>query len=218
MGITILAISDTHSLHHKIRAMPDADVLIHSGDFTGSGTERDLIKFNQWLGTLPYKHKLVVPGNHDTYCEDHPGIAKQLLSNCTLLIDEEVVIDGFRFYGMPWTPEFGRWSFMLPRGAGMRSVLSKVPEGIDVLISHGPPMGILDNVLINPYDPSQGVNHVGCADTYDTVMRIQPKVHIFGHLHDGYGQLKMGSTLFVNAAICDESYRPDRAPVLIRLD
>jgi predicted phosphodiesterase len=200
----IVCISDTHSLHASV-PIPDGDVLIHAGDMTGHGVERDIIELNTWLGTQPHRYKIVCPGNHDTLFEEAPAFARSLLSNARVAIDEELVIEGFRFYFSPWTPEFGRWSFMLPRGPGMRSVWSAIPEGLDVLVTHGPPHGILD--YVPGLNRTAGV-HAGCKDLLGVVQRVKPKAHVFGHIHEGSGITKRDDTLFVNAAICDASYRP----------
>lgn len=196
--------SDTHGMHSRL-AVPDGDVLIHCGDFSGMGTERDLIALNQWLGTLPHKTKLVSPGNHDIVCEDNPSYSELLLSNATLCIDRSVEIQGIKFFLSPWTPEFGRWSFMLPRGEGLRSVWSFIPDDTDVLITHGPPYGILD---LAPGLNGQPALNAGCRDLLARVLEVRPRLHVFGHIHEGSGVALMGDTTFINAAICDESYSP----------
>ena len=59
--------SDTHDLHHKIdiASLPKADIFIHAGDFTKMSMEAELDRFRQFLKMLPYKHKIVIAGNHD---------------------------------------------------------------------------------------------------------------------------------------------------------
>jgi Icc-related predicted phosphoesterase len=205
-----VAISDTHSLHAKV-TIPGGDVLIHAGDLSGhlAHEEEHLIKLNAWLGTLPHRHKLVVPGNHDRLFERNPSLAKAILSNATVLIDEEVTIDGIRFYGSPWTPTFCNWYFMQPRGKAIASKWAKIPEGIDVLVTHGPPMGILDTAMDFSCSAGEYVErHVGCEELDKRVLEIKPQVHVFGHIHLCSGEMHRGGTHFINAAICDEAYRP----------
>jgi hypothetical protein len=210
----IIIISDTHSLHDQVK-VPDGDVLIHCGDFTGGGTVRDLIAFNAWLGKLPHKHKIITAGNHDKIVQDDPNHAKILMTNATLLIDEEIIIEGKRFYASPWTPEFNDWSFMLPRGDAMKAIRSKIPDGLDVLITHGPPMGILDEVMLDGRYPSKGRLHAGCEELRSRIIEVKPKIHAFGHLHLNHGVVNLGGTVYVNASICDEAYRPIKLPVVI---
>jgi Icc-related predicted phosphoesterase len=179
------------------------------------GTQNDIILFNKWIGTLPHKHKILIPGNHDTMVEEQPGIAKGLLSNVILLIDEGVEIEGKRFYGSPWTPEFGRWSYMLPREA-MKYMWEKIPENLDVLITHGPPRYILDEVQrLDYYNHSESIEHTGCGALYSRIEIVKPKLHLFGHIHEGYGEHTENGTRFVNVSTCDKWYRPSNPPVVI---
>ena len=61
----LVCISDTHSLHRRIPEIPDGDVLIHAGDCLGAGTLDDVVHLDNWLGSLPHRHKIVIAGNHD---------------------------------------------------------------------------------------------------------------------------------------------------------
>lgn len=218
--LKFVCISDTHSLHSKV-ALPDGDVLIHSGDFTGSlaNQERDLVKVNAWLGTLPHRVKILVPGNHDKLLQTDPGHARALLSNATVLIDEEVTVDGIRIYGSPWTPTFLNWYFMQSRGAAIAKKWARIPAGIDVLVTHGPPYGILDTV--ERYSPGAGEwveDHVGCEELLKRVAAVEPKVHVFGHMHGSYGEMPVGKTYFINAAVCDEAYQPVNKPKVFEIE
>lgn len=206
----IIAISDTHSMHSKV-TVPDGDVLIHAGDFTGTlaNQAQEMIAFNAWLGALPHRVKLVVPGNHDKMCEVHTATARKLLTNATLLIDEEVTIDGIRFYGSPWTPAFRRWYFMRPRGIRLAEKWAQIPEGTDVLITHGPPSGVLDTV--GRFSPGLGEyvdEHLGCEEMWKRVQVVRPQVHVFGHIHGGAGTASLDGIRYVNASVCDEDYQP----------
>jgi len=193
---------------HRQLAIPDGDVLIHAGDI---GVERNinrLVDFNDWLGELPHKHKIVIPGNHDVAIETSQLMAREILSNCHFLIDEEVVIEGIKFWGSPWQPEFCNWSWNLPRGKALEKVWSWIPDDTDVLITHGPPRGILDLVVV-------GALHEGCTDLRIRVFDVKPKVHIFGHIHEGYGQEEHEGIRFINASTCDFHYRPINPPVVV---
>jgi predicted phosphohydrolase len=205
----IVCISDTHTYHSKI-VVPDGDILIHAGDATFRGSVPEIAEFNKWLGSLPHKHKLICAGNHDWGFERTPEIARNLITNAVYLEDQEITVEGLRVYMSPWQPEFCNWAFNLPRGEDLREVWAKIPEGIDVLVTHGPPMGILD---FTHYDKKS----VGCADLLTRIRHIKPKLHVFGHIHEGYGVIEKEGTKFVNASICTLSYKPSNPPIVVDL-
>jgi Icc-related predicted phosphoesterase len=209
MTLRIVAISDTHN-HHRQIEVPDGDILIHAGDLTDMGDLSDVGDFNDWLGTLPHKHKLVIAGNHDFCFENNPESAEKLLTNCTYLFDRSVNIWGTTFYGSPWQPWFYNWAFNLQRGPEIRSKWDLIPDNVDVLITHGPPVGYLD-------ETARG-EQVGCEELREAISRVRPSHHIFGHIHEGYGRLKNGHTEYINASSCTLEYEPVNAPVVIDLD
>nr|XP_016848308.1 PREDICTED: metallophosphoesterase MPPED2 isoform X3 [Anolis carolinensis] len=158
-----VCISDTHSRTDGIQ-MPYGDILLHTGDFTELGLPSEVKKFNDWLGNLPYEYKIVIAGNHeltfdkefmaDLVKQDYyrfPSVSKlkpedfdnvqSLLTNSIYLQDSEVTVKGFRIYGAPWTPWFNGWGFNLPRGQSLLDKWNLIPEGIDILMTHGPPLG-----------------------------------------------------------------------------
>lgn len=204
----IVAISDTHTMHRGID-IPDGDVLIHAGDITGRGSFHQIIDFCTWLEQLPHKHKIVIAGNHD-WCFVNKGremSAGAISESATYLEDSEIVIDGIKFYGSPWQPEFCDWAFNLPRGKALAEKWRMIPDDTDVLITHGPPQHILD------YCPD---GNVGCADLRVRVLRMPNlKYHIFGHIHESYGTEVRGQTTFVNASVCTGAYKPINPPIVI---
>jgi len=155
----LVCISDTHSLHRRMLEIPDGDVLIHAGDCLGAGTLDNVEDLNDWLGTLPHKHKIVIAGNHDWVFQEAPDFAREALTNATYLEDSGTEIEGVRFWGSPWTPTFVDWAFMLDRGQLLHDRWMQIPEDTDVLITHGPPKGIGD-------ESSLGFRcqNVGCVD------------------------------------------------------
>ncbi|XP_006177573.2 metallophosphoesterase domain-containing protein 1 isoform X1 [Camelus ferus] len=197
-----VCVSDTHSRTDPIQ-MPYGDVLIHAGDFTELGLPSEVKKFNEWLGSLPYEYKIVIAGNHElTFDQEFmadlikqdfyyfPSVSKlkpenyenvqSLLTNCIYLQDSEVTVRGFRIYGSPWQPWFYGWGFNLPRGQALLEKWNLIPEGVDILITHGPPLGFLDWV-------PKKMQRVGCVELLNTVQRrVQPRLHVFGHIHEGY--------------------------------
>lgn len=210
----IVAISDTHSRHEKMPPLPDGDILIHAGDATVSGSFDEIIEINRWFGTLPHKHKILVAGNHDWLFEKSPDMARALMTNAIYLQDETVVLEGLKIFGAPWQPRFFDWAFNVTRGVPIARKWALIPTDTDILITHGPPHGILDGVIDRWTGESAAV---GCEELLPVIQRIQPRLHIFGHIHAGYGQVKIDRTQFVNASICNEAYSPIHLPIVIDL-
>lgn len=197
----VVCLSDTHGLHKKLK-LPEGDILIHSGDMLNHGVIDELVDFNAWLGKQNFRYKICVAGNHDRVFQHNPELARKVLSNAIYLQDELVVVEGLRIYGTPWTPTFGYWSFMASE-ADLKYHYSYIPEDLDILVSHGPPKGILDIV-------PRGV-HAGSTSMKEalTKLTLPPIHHIFGHLHTGGGKtVEVGDTFYHNAAICTEEYKP----------
>ncbi len=206
--LRVVAISDTHGYHEKLK-VPDGDLLIHAGDIAGRGEWRELSDFNIWLGALPHRHKVVIAGNHDFWFERFPGKARAMLSNATYLQDEAVEIEGRLLYGSPWQPEFGDWAFNLPRGEQLARVWQKIPESTDILVTHGPPAGILD-LTVNG-------DLCGCADLRQRIAEVRPRLHVFGHIHEAYGRIEQDGTTYVNASSVNFRYKPVNEPVVLEL-
>lgn len=211
----IICISDTHNCHRSL-AVPPGDLLIHSGDATINGTEAEIADFADWFRRLPHRQKIFVAGNHDRLFEDDPGRAQQFLGDEVLYLeDSAATIEGLWIYGSPWQPRFFDWAFNLDRGPEMAAIWSKIPADIDVLITHGPPFGILDEV-----SRPAGKENAGCEQLREKLEKLIPgrlRLHVFGHIHGGYGTAAFHGATFVNASICDEEYRPTQRPIIIDL-
>ena len=205
----IVFISDTHTLHDELD-LPESDILVHSGDFCNNGSELECIAFAEWISGLNFKHIVVVAGNHDKHIEANPDFFDDY-PEITYLQDSSCIIDGLKFYGSPWQPIFFDWSFNLPRGSQLAEKWDLIENDTDVLITHGPPRGILD------YVPYRGGENVGCHDLLVKVLEIKPKVHVFGHIHYSYGITKFMDTVFINTSTCAENYSPTNKPIEIEL-
>ncbi|MCU0449145.1 MAG: metallophosphatase domain-containing protein [Bernardetiaceae bacterium] len=201
----LVCLSDTHGLHGQI-AVPEGDLLLHAGDVSRRGELTEIIEFDRWLGTLPHPHKVIVAGNHDFLFEREPHLAASLISNAIYLNDSGVEIGGVRIWGSPISPSFHNWAFNRERGADIRRHWDLIPAGTDILITHGPPQGVLDLTLDG--------QAVGCADLREVVQKINPGLHLFGHIHEAWGQQRLGSTLFVNACVLDR-YQPAHPVVVL---
>lgn len=189
----IVAISDTHSKHRDL-IVPDGDVFVHAGDISNFNRSRNhYVDFNDWIKELPHKYKLVLPGNHDERLERHPEEIPELTSNYIYMHEKEIVIDGTKFYGSSWQPVFFDWAFNLPRGEKLAEKWAKIPEDTDVLLTHCPPRQICDWT---------GGEEVGCDELQKRVLKIQPKLHLFGHVHESCGKhMIFGPTLFFNVSM-----------------
>jgi Icc-related predicted phosphoesterase len=207
MSNKICVISDTHNYHDQIK-INACDILIHCGDATGTGTKKQIVDFAKWFEKQPAKHKIFSPGNHELFFEkslpDSKLWFKEACPSGTLLIHEYIELDGLKIFCSPYTPTFFNWAFMKNRGDEILKYWKTIPEGLDILITHGMPYQILDDVL-NWND----ITSVGCIDLRAELERIRPRVFAGGHLHTCGGKsMKVGNTTYYNAAVCTEEYKP----------
>ena len=185
---SILHLSDTHSQHREMKTLPDADLLIHSGDFTINGTPQETADFLEWFCRLPHKYKIFIAGNHDDSLQNE---ISGLPENCFYLNNSGITVDGINIYGVPLLSS-------KKRDGRYAEHLSGIPNDTDILISHQPPFGILD-FRINI--------HYGDPFLLKRVSSIQPRFHLFGHVHNQYGKENRNGTLFVNSSAADKNNR-----------
>ena len=221
----ITFISDTHTKHAQItQDLPGGDLLIHAGDLMNSGYYwEEVYPFLDWFNNLDnYDHKVFIAGNHDRLFEDRPEEIKGLLTgykNIDYLRDEWIIVGDAdphdpnvktaRIYGSPWQPEFYNWAFNLPRnGEDLREKWFNIPNNTEILVTHGPPWGHCD---ITPY----GNLNVGCELLRVRVDELKPKIHVFGHVHSGYGYKFHEGTHFINAAVLSERYQYTNKPITV---
>lgn len=161
----ILHISDTHGKHRQLNGLPEADIIVHTGDFTEDGTEEEVKDFVEWFGGLPYKHKIFIAGNHD-FCL-YGAKLEGLPDDVHYLCNDAITIDGIKFYGVPM--------FVQDDLEGnFPELFGCIPNDTDVLLTHQPPLGILDE--------QDGINY-GDYCLYKSVMNVRPRYHLFGHQH-----------------------------------
>ena len=214
----LVIISDTHSRHmHMVHDVPEGDVLIHCGDVSNRGSFYDIEKFLEWFSAFPHKYKIFIAGNHDLGLDPRmPNMQRLLIDYSDRVIyleDSEVIIDGIKFWGSPRTPEFYNWAFMYKRGADAKEIWDRIPNDVNVLITHGPPLtsSYLDYTM---YDRI----NVGCEDLTNKLKELPNlKVHCFGHIHEGYGMGQMENVVLINASTCNLRYEPVNKPVEIEI-
>lgn len=233
----LVCISDTHSRHKNMKYNlsdyvnpKDYNILIHSGDLTMMGYQHEITEFINWFQNLKgFDTKIFIAGNHDFCFEKinqphHEGEydwLKNLIfeenlsqSNCIYLEDSEFILTDpefsrpIKFYGSPWQPEFNNWAFNLPRnGHELESKWNMIPDDTDILITHSPPYGIGDYTMNN--------QRVGCELLKIKLEKISPLIHVYGHIHEGYGVSIYDKTIYVNASTCDRKYQPINQPHVI---
>lgn len=215
--VRIVALADTHLAHEPRDArpgsiggslsrssIPDGDVLVHAGDLLQYGTLDELGRAARFFGALPHRTKVFVAGNHEVCLERRPAEARALLEGegIVYLEDETRDLGGLVFHGSPWTPKLRIWAFGAARGAEIASKWARIPDRVDVLVTHVPPHGYGDRVSWGPLS-----RHVGCPDLLARVRRVKPRLHLFGHIHQAPGRWQEGPTTFANVTT-DEGALP----------
>lgn len=210
----IWCISDTHAFHEELIVPQGIDMIIHSGDFSNPKSPalnlNEATNFLVWFDNIKeVKYKLFICGNHDTSFEANlirKKDIKQFYPSITYLFHETIEIEGIKIFGSPYTPEFNGWAFNVKR-AKLFNYWEQIEEGTDIVITHGPPMGVLD--LCSRQDGS-GYEQVGCRSLMKHIERVKPKYHIFGHVHSEKGIHNSGTktisgleTVFVNASMLE---------------
>ena len=203
-----LAISDVHSAHRALPLLPPADVLLYAGDITCHGTIEQLLEFRDWLSILPYRHKIVIAGNHDRFLggRSDAGVAVfNGIGGCVYLENSGCEIDGVRIWGSPVNRIKGDWAFNTEIETQVNAI-----QKCDILLVHGPPIGILDT-LSNP-DPEEGP-FGGTPGLLEKISDIEPNVVVFGHIHEGYGAMEQDGIRYFNVAMQTEGgvmFTPNR--------
>ena len=206
-ALRLVLLSDSHAMHRCLR-VPDGDVLIHAGDFTMFNRRSSVLDFNSWLQDLPHRHKIVVPGNHEFNFNRSKW--RDLITGAALLVNEGIEVGGIRIWGSPVTPaDSGAFGGMTERDR--RRIFSAIPEDTDVVITHSPPFGILDRESLEG-------EYQGCKEIAEAIQRVQPRLHVFGHIHGAYGVEWVGSTVFVNAALASVGYELTKEAITVDFD
>jgi len=202
-------ISDTH----RTFPIPDkgGDVFIHAGDFSLLSPQfrenymvlkKEFDDFKRYLVQIrkKFRHVIFVPGNHDFIFENFEKEVREELANIkvNLLINQPLNIDGVKIWGSPITPPFNNWAFSLPDIA-RESLWDTIPEDTDILVTHGPPLQILDKC------PN---GNVGCVYLSEKTRQLRPKYHVFGHIHESHGSAKVLDTQHYNVSYMDGMYQP----------
>jgi Icc-related predicted phosphoesterase len=194
----IFAISDTHGKHEQVVIPEGTDMLIHAGDFSNiklpAMNSNEVNLFLIWLEQQPVKYKVIIAGNHDTSIESRLFTKKDFKDRGIIYLEHESIeIEGIKIFGSPYTPEYNNWAFNRSRNK-LGRIWDSIPDDIHVLITHGPPKGILDSASRD----KNNHEHVGCTALLKRVLKIQPKIHITGHIHHNGDNLNNGTFKLLN--------------------
>lgn len=236
MGKLIIdLLSDTHNRHGHFNC-EGGDILLHSGDFTGRGSQSEIQQFMLWMEMQDYSHKVVIPGNHDWDLEKNFPYWKDEFAKrgIHLLNDEGVTLRGtqdgdgepyeIKVWGSPVQPWFHSWAFNRARTEKEATSLhgwikphwDMIPEDTEILLTHGPPMNILDEVMRVSGDSYNPPQNVGCEELAKRIKETQVKLHLFGHIHEGRGFIYDGPVTYVNGSSLDRMYYPsDNKPMRV---
>jgi len=193
-------VADTHGFEPDL---PKADVLLHAGDFSpGAGKLEAVGNTIEWLNRQPIEVKIVIAGNHDFAAAKHPELVRNMFiqANIDYLIHESLRVGKYKIFGSPYHPHiWGKFGIERP---ALRYVWDMIPDDTDILLTHGPPFGVLDYAVRG--------GHVGDEFLYKRVKEVNPLIHVFGHIHEGYGS----SMRFANASLCNENYELVNPPIM----
>jgi len=213
-------ISDLHGHYPKLEG---GDLLIIAGDLTAQDTKEQNYSFWKWAANQSYHEVVVIAGNHDNFLKNNPFALQVPEENLCYLSDSGTEFRGLKIWGSPWTKTFEGMNqdckaFTVDTDEELEEKWKYIPEKVDILVTHSPPHGILDK--------AQHYLSVGSKSLANKVEVIKPRAHIFGHIHESYGQLRvpffdenkeLSSTIYVNACHVDEYYRAVNKPIRIIL-
>lgn len=237
-NMKICFISDMHGKHEELYNLQNADLLCVAGDITSIGNKYQILEVFDWFERIVsrYAYGIVfIAGNHDLYFDTKFGVygvdddfgekPKKVPSWLTSKINDlrtkkiyylensGITLEGLNIWGSPITPWFhgDRWAFNRHRGDDIKKYWNDIPYDLDILITHGPPSHILDYTY-------RDKEYVGCEDLRYSIKEKKPKIHVFGHIHEGSGIEEHADTVFINASILNVYYLATNDPVYVDYD
>lgn len=200
----IIAASD---LHGTLPTIPPCDLLLLGGDLcpvSDHSIEHQAewldSTFRRWLEQVPARAIIGVAGNHDFIFQQAPDLVPADLT-WIYLQDSGTIWEGLRIWGTPWQPWFFDWAFNLYED-DLGAKWDLIPEGTDILVLHGPPFEHGDGVP----QRDGSIRRTGSPSLLQRIRDLQPRLAIFGHIHEGRGQWQVGRSVLANVSILDEHY------------
>jgi hypothetical protein len=210
----VVRVTAASDLHGQLPSVPPCDLLLLAGDLCPLSDHSDDAQraffegpFSDWLAAVPAGTIVAVAGNHDLILEREPALARAL--PWTYLCDGGAEAAGLRIWGSPYAVTYGDWAFMESDDA-LEARFAGIPDGLDVLMVHGPPLGVLDHAR-------RGVD-TGSLALRRAVLRARPRLGIFGHIHEAHGEDRLGDTQCLSVSLVDERYVVRHEPTELELD
>lgn len=208
-------IADLHGYYPKLEG---GDLLIVAGDLTAHDLPTNYYSFYEWLDSQRYYKKIVVSGNYDNYffgCYLQRVVPFEAI-NSEYLCDSGIEFEGIKIWGSPWILRFRGINSRCAAFTGTEEELAakfgKIPDDTDILITHGPPYGILDKTIRGECVGSKSLR-------MELFQRLHPKLLVCGHIHEAYGIEPSGDFIkeYVNCSYVNERYKPVNKPIRIIL-
>lgn len=201
----------TSDLHGHLPEIPPCDLCIIGGDICPGGTLNYQaiwldVNFREWLKDIPAKEIVGIAGNHDLIFEKEPNLIPKDLP-WHYLNDSMIELFGFKIYGTPWQLPF--WGAFNLDEEGLKIKYKNIPKEVDILVSHGPPHGIGDEV--------SGPEHVGSLSLLNKIYEIKPRLIIYGHIHDAFGVWNKNQMIFANVSLLNDAMEEVNKPVVFDL-
>lgn len=231
----LVIISDTHNLHDELD-LPVGDVLIHCGDYSYSGQDNEVTSFLTWMQEQTKKYRLVIGGhgNHELgpyEDREHFNELKTVFAPDVIWPHMRIFTDpvtSLNFFFSPYVTTInGRWAFEAS-SSEYQEIVKRIPDYVDILISHGPPFNILDTFVRHSIDWDSQQNDyahtsrefkIGSKVLAERIKEIEPKLVYFGHCHENGGQtVEIDGTIYVNGAVLNENYEIANEPVIVNLE
>lgn len=231
----IVCLSDTHGLLPELD-LDRIDLVLHAGDYT-LHNKHDIQgqldyfenQFCPWVRRIASQTQFYyINGNHEVFAEklnintDYNDVTqKHCIDNSSVFLCDYNI----KIYGNPYTPTFYNWAFNLPdMPDGLGKKFKYIPDSIDILVSHGPPHGVMDYVpgrLVLDRNTGEVVEipacNAGSHELAKAITRVKPRLVVCGHLHSNFGVVKKEGVTYVGCSLMDENYQSNRFPIIIDL-
>lgn len=205
----IACISDCHEQWQDV-VIPECDLLISAGDYSYRGDRTIVRTYHTWLAQQRAKHIISLQGNHELWVEANFREALDIVTaidrRIHFVAHDAIEIEGIKIYCSAVTPAFNDWAWNVERGEDIAKHWASIPDDTEILVTHGPARGILDG------------DNLGCVDLTERITELDNlKLHVFGHIHGASGEIVLNKVKHVNAAICDEKYKPTNPVRMVEL-